>query len=97
VVGVRPAFELRFYDSDGDLVDPASITVRSKDPSGDITQWVSPDATISQIGTGIWEFQYPAALTEAGRYWLYVVGSGGGADAASEISFTVRGSHVPAP
>lgn len=97
VVGTRPRVRLTFWDENDDLADPSTITVKVKAPGGTTTTWTSPDATITQESTGVWVFQFPAALTVAGDYWVYAVGSGGGADVASEIKFTLRGVHVPLP
>lgn len=96
-VGTRPRVRMTFEDENGDLSDPSTIVVRVKDPSGTTTTWTSPDATITNESTGIWIFEFPAALTAAGDYWFYAVGSGGGADVGSEIKFTLLGVHVALP
>lgn len=96
-VGTRPRVRLRFWDENDSLADPTSITVKVKNPGGTTTTWTTPDATIIQESTGVWTFTFPAALTQAGDYWFYAVGSGGGADVADELKFTLRGVHVPLP
>lgn len=80
----------------GALADPTSIIVRTGDPSGDMVEYTSPHATIVQQSTGIYRFTFPAALTEVGRWWVYVAGSGNGVGDADEISFPITGAHVPA-
>lgn len=96
-IGSRPTVRMTFTDTDDALVDPSDITVRVKSPSRIVTEYVSPDATITQDSLGVWLFQFPDGLAEAGDYWIYILGSGGGADQAAEIKITVRGSHVPPP
>lgn len=88
---------MTFTDENDALSDPAVITVKVKAPGGTTTTWTSPNAAITQDSTGIWLFQFPSALTAAGEYWFYAVGSGGGTDVASEIKFTLKGVHVPLP
>lgn len=95
IVGTRPTLELEFRDEDDALADPTSITVRVLPPSGTVVEYATPHATITQTSTGLWEFQFPLALTEAGEYWVYVVGSGGGTDVAAQASFTLHDTHVP--
>lgn len=97
VVGTRPRVRLTFRDENDDLADPDDITVKVKAPGGATSSWVTPDITITQESTGVWLFMFPSPLLVAGEYWLYAVGSGGGADAAREIKFTVSGVHVPLP
>ena len=94
-VGSRPTVRMTFQDVNDDLADPSTIVVKVKNPAGTTTTWTSPDAAISQEITGVWLFTFPAALTLAGDYWFYSVGSGGGADVAAEIKFTLKGVHVP--
>ena len=51
----------------------------------------------TQISTGVWRFYFPAALDLAGDYWVYSVGSGGGADVSLEIKITIHGTRVARP
>lgn len=95
-VGSRPKREIRFYDEDDALADPTSITIRVQPPSGSAVQYATPNAAITQVSTGVWEFQFPTALTVPGVYWLHVVGAGGGVDIATDHQIKIKASHVPA-
>lgn len=86
---------MTFRNSEDALANPTTITVRVLAPGGTITAYVSPHATISNPSTGVWEFQFPSALP-AGKYWVNVVGSGGGVDVGRDVLVEVHGSHVPA-
>lgn len=96
-VGTRPRVRMTFWDENETLANPSSITVKVRAPGGTTTTWTTPNATITNESTGVWLFQFPAALTTAGEYWFYAVGSGGGADVAIEIKFVLKGVHVPLP
>ena len=96
-VGGRPSVRMTFTDVDDDLADPGSITVKVLKPDKTTATYTTPDGTISQESAGVWVFQFPDGLDQGGTYWVYIVGSGGGADAAGEIKLTVHGSHVPLP
>lgn len=94
LVGARPVVVARFLNDDDDLTDPSSIVVKTRSPTGTTTTYTSPHATITTTGTGIWEFQFPAAVTTPGKWWVYIVGSGNGVDVASEVALEFRGAHV---
>lgn len=94
-VGGRPSVQMTFTDVDDQLADPGSILVKVLKPDMTTATYNTPDGSISQDSTGVWVFQFPAGLDLSGTYWVYMVGSGGGADAASEIKLLVHGSHVP--
>lgn len=72
----------------GDLADPTSVEVRLRDPSGNVTTVTSPDASITNPAVGYWRYTFDA--DEAGRWHLYIAGSGGGADAVHQVTFDVR-------
>jgi hypothetical protein len=96
-VGTTTTHPLTFLTHDGDLADPTSIEVTVAYPDGTTDDWSTPHATITQDGTGLWRFTFPAPHTQAGTYWLYVEASGGGTDTSSERQFKVHGVHVPTP
>jgi hypothetical protein len=92
-VGARPIVEARFRDEDGVLTDPSAVTVITRDPNGDETQYDTPDGAITNPSTGVWQFQFPAAITVAGIWWIYFQGTSG-VIAASQIKLRVRGVNV---
>lgn len=96
-VGGRPTVQMTFTDISDTLADPSSILVKVLKPDKTTATYNTPDGAITNDSTGVWLFQFPVGLDQGGTYWVYMVGSGGGADAASEIKLTVHGSHVPIP
>lgn len=95
-VGGRPSIRMTWTDIDDDLVDPATIQVKVLKPDMTTATYDYPsDASITNESTGVWLFHFPSGLDQSGTYWVYMVGSGGGADAAGEIKLMVHGSHVP--
>lgn len=94
-VGGRPSVRMTFTDTDNELADPSAIQVKVLKPDQTTATYNTPDGAIVNDYTGVWTFTFPAGLDQSGTYWVYMVGSGGGADAANEIKLTVHGSHVP--
>lgn len=90
MVGDRPVVRGTFRDVDGVLADPTSIEVRVRKPDGTTTIYTTPDATIAQESPGIWAFTFPAALDAPGNWYVYMVGDGGGAEAANQAKLSVR-------
>lgn len=93
MVGSRPKVEGEFRNDEEVLEDPTSITVITRDPSGDQVTYTTPHATIVNLSVGIWEFQFPNPITEAGTWWVYMRGNSG-VQAANEIKLKIRGSNV---
>lgn len=91
--GTRPAVEVTFRDADGALANPTAVTVITRDPSGDQLTYATPNAAITNPSTGVWIFEFPAAVTEVGKWWVYVAGTAG-VVAAAERFLTVSGAHV---
>lgn len=101
LVGSVPEIDMVFREAPEDdvtpgaLADPTSITVRVLLPDATVVEYETPHATITTSSTGLWKFTFPAALTQAGEYWVYIVGTGGGVDVAAQVSFTLHDTHVP--
>lgn len=103
LVGTIPEIDMVFRKAPDDanpqgaLADPTSITVRVLLPDGTVSTTTTPSATITSSSTGLWTYTFPAALTLAGEYWVYVTGAGGGVDVSAQASFTLHDTHVPLP
>ena len=56
-------------DSSGNLVDPAAITLKVRDPSGSITSYTLAGATVVKDSTG----KYHASVDTTGKpgHWVY--------------------------
>lgn len=93
MIGGRPTVRGTFRDDDDVLADPTSITVTTRDPTGAEIDYTSPHAAIVNVSTGIWDFQFPAPVTLAGTWWVYMKGNSG-VQAASEIKLKIKGAHV---
>ena len=75
------------------LTDPGDILVRTLSPSGTLTSYTTPDATITNGSIGVWTFTFPAALTEVGTWKVYIAGT----DivlVAAETSLAVKATTV---
>lgn len=101
IVGSIPEIDMEFRqapvddNTPGALADPTGITVRVLLPDATVVEYQTPSATITSSSTGLWTFTFPAALTQAGEYWVYIVGTGGGVPVAAQVSFTLHDTHVP--
>jgi hypothetical protein len=89
IVGDQPIVTATFRDDDNELADPSSVEVWTRSPSGVTVDYTDDDPEVTSPSTGIWKFQFPA-LDEAGEWYVYIVGDGGGAGAAEQTKFTVR-------
>ena len=59
----------------GGYVDPATVTFRTKDPSGDLLEHVyGVDPNVVKTATG--RYRYDLLLNEAGDWWLRWEGTG---------------------
>lgn len=72
-------------ETEGDLFNPITVTVTTKSPSGVQTVYTNGDPEITNPDIGYWDFTFPAALTETGK-WV-VTFSGGGA--TRSVWFTI--------
>jgi hypothetical protein len=93
VVGSRPTVTATFRDEDGVLSNPSSVRVITRDPSGDEITYNTPDGNITNPSVGIWEFTFPAPLTEVGTWWVYFRGLTG-LQAAAQIKMRIKGANV---
>lgn len=91
--GTRPSVEVTFRDVDDALANPTAVRVITRDPSGDQVTYNTPNAAITNPSTGLWVFEFPTALTEVGKWWVYVAGTAG-LLASAEVSVDVSGVHV---
>lgn len=95
IVGTRPQVAFDFLDASGDPADPTSLTVRVMDPGGAVVEYDQDSPEVSNPTVGTWVWQPASPLLTAGEWWVYVAGSGGGADVAAEDSFVIGDTHVP--
>ena len=93
VIGARPVIEATFRDEDNVLADPTGITVVTRAPDGTKTTYATPSGTIAQESTGVWRFTFPAPLTEVGKWYVGVTGTGS-VEGSSETSFQLRSTHT---
>lgn len=91
--GTTPVVTATFLNEDDVLTNPTTVRVITRDPSGDQLTYTTPNAAIVNTSVGVFEFTFPAALTEVGKWWVLVSGTAG-VLVAQEISFTVKGTHV---
>lgn len=91
--GTRPSVRVTFEDADGVLDDPSAVTVITRSPSGTQATYSTPHSAITNPSVGVWVFEFPAALTEVGKWWIYIAGTAG-IQASTEVSVEVSGSHV---
>jgi hypothetical protein len=96
--GARPVIEATFRaPADpgelGDLIDPTSITVITRDPAGAQETYTEVSPAVVRQGLGVWVFSFPDPCLVVGEWWVYVNGDG----AASESSFKIGGAHVVVP
>ena len=94
MVGDRPVVRGTFRDVDYELADPTSITVKVRQPDGTVTTYTTPDASITQESTGVWDFTFPDAFDAAGDWYVYMVGTGAGADAAEQVKLSVKAAKM---
>lgn len=81
-----------FTDSDGTAVDPTTVTVYHKDPSGNITEWVYlTDTDVVQDTNGT--YYADIDIDESGRWYYRFKGTGSG-QAAGETYFQVRTLYI---
>lgn len=89
--GAQPTVRATFVtipepgETEGVLFDPATITVTTKSPSGVVTSYTTPTPEIASEEVGIWDFTFPAALTERGK-WVVTFDGGG---AVRSVWFTI--------
>lgn len=81
-LGDTRRLECRFYDFDGVATDPTTVTVRHKDPSGNIT---TPAAVNDPDEVGL--FYYDLITDEAGIWQFSFEGTGNGVDRIAFGSF----------
>lgn len=89
VIGSAPVIQMTFRDVDGSLVDPTSITVKVKPPSGSTT--VADETACTRVALGVWRYQLAPCLL-AGDWWAYVTSD---VEAAQEIGFQIADTRVP--
>lgn len=93
-VGTAPTSEIEVRDVDNALVNPTSLTVTTRDPSGDQVGYTDADPEVTNVSTGIWRFTFPAALTEYGK-WHVRWDVAGGTVASHTHSFDLVPARVP--
>lgn len=94
IIGDTPIIRATFRDDDNALADPATVTVKVRQPNGSTLTYTSPDASITNPSTGVWKFTLPFAYNQAGEWTFYVVGAGGDAQAASQLKKKVRAPEM---
>lgn len=81
-----------FTDSDGTAVDPTTLTVYYKDPSGNVSELVNgTDTDVVKSATG--NYYTDISIDEVGR-WYYRFKGTGSAQAAGETFFLVRKLNI---
>jgi hypothetical protein len=55
-----------FYDTAGTLTDPTTITLKARDPSGNIATYTYAEATVTKDSTGV--YSKNVTLDEAGKW-----------------------------
>lgn len=79
-----------FLDSTGANIDPATVSLKVKDPTGTTTTFVYP-TNISKVTTGVYTYTQDCTLAGLWKYRWYSTGTG---KAAAEASFNVIVSIV---
>lgn len=79
------------FEVNGTATDPATVTLKVKDPSGNVATYAYSLAEISRAAAGF--YYKDISLDEAG-IWYYRFEGTGGAQAAEEGSFEVRTQKV---
>lgn len=97
LVGTAPTVVAEFRDIAGDLADPVSITVIVQAPDGSQDIYTVPTPEITNPSVGVWYFTWPAPVTTAGDYWVYVSGIGNSVTVANQIMVSVFPSEVTLP
>lgn len=94
-IGQRPILTGTFKDENGTLADPTTVVCKVKDPAGTETTYAVADG-ITNPSTGVYEFELPEALSQAGR-WYYRFDGTGALDAGGEADFMVETSAFTTP
>lgn len=94
LIGDVPIVTATFRDDENALANPATVTVKVRQPNGTTLTYTSPDASITNPSTGVWKFTLPFAYNQAGEWAFYVVGAGGDAQAASQLKKKVRAPEM---
>ncbi len=77
-----------FRDSNGDLADPTTVSLKFESPAGVITTYVfGTDAELTKVSTGVYRVDISAS--ESGFYHLRWLSTGTG-EASDKTSFKVR-------
>lgn len=92
-IGDRLTVTATFTDENGTATDPDEVTAWVLDPSGTLTTYVSPDATLTNPSVGTWAFQMAAALDDDGDWYVRIAGTSG-LLAAEEVQIPVSRSPV---
>lgn len=72
-------------ETEGDPFNPVTVSVTTKSPSGVQTVYTHPTAEIVNVEVGTWDFTFPAALTETGKWVVTFTGGG----AVQSVWFTI--------
>lgn len=67
--------DVEFKDKDANYADPTTVTLKTKDPSGNETTYTYGVSTVEKTATGIYYAQI--ALDEIGKWHYRWEGSGG--------------------
>lgn len=86
-VGDTVRLKATFKDIGGTASDPTTITLRVKDPSGNIDSYTYADADLTKSATGV--FYYDLALDESGT-WVYEFTSTGTPALMEDDDFVVE-------
>jgi hypothetical protein len=95
IIGTTPVFELTFYDGDGELAGPSSITVVHREPNGDETTYTDAGSQLVESSVGVWVITLPAT-DQVGNHLLVAEGTGGFGVSVRKHRFQVKGDGVDA-
>ena len=76
-----------FVNSSGSLDDPNEVTIKHRDPTGNVATLTLSGATVIKLSTGI--FYFDLSVDEVGT-WYWRIEGDASPQAAAERSFIVR-------
>lgn len=88
-IGDRPTLIATFYDVNETLTDPTGITFKLLAPDGTVT--TATEASATNPSTGVWHWEIPATLDQAG-WWSFRAEATAGIETAAETAIQVRSS-----
>jgi hypothetical protein len=91
-IGDLPIVVALFTDVEGTPTNPTTVVFKTRTPTGTITTYTSPDASIVNGEVGEWTFTFPAALSIPGTWYVRAAGTSG-LISAEEVGFEVSPSR----